>query len=66
VTRLVLINGAPGSGKLTVAHRLAQDHPLDLALDIDVVEHPLGQWRADMTTACRHARRLALGLSVPR
>ena len=59
---LVLINGAPGSGKSTVAHRLAQDEPFALALDVDVIKHSLGQWRADMTAAGRHARRLALAV----
>jgi predicted kinase len=57
-----LVNGAPGSGKSTVAHRLAQGRPLDLALDIDVIKHSLGQWDADMTAAGYQARRLALAL----
>ncbi|HZC71792.1 MAG TPA: AAA family ATPase [Jatrophihabitans sp.] len=62
MARLVLINGAPGSGKSTIAHRLAQDGPLDLALDVDVIKHSLGQWDADMTAAGYHARRLTLAV----
>lgn len=59
---MVLINGAPGTGKSTVAHQLAQDRPLDLALDLDVLKHSLGQWDADMIAAGYHARRLALAV----
>jgi predicted kinase len=62
VAHLVLINGAPGSGKSTVAHRLAQDRPLDLALDVDIIKHSLGQWDTDMTAAGYQARRLALAI----
>jgi 2-phosphoglycerate kinase len=49
--RLILINGAPGTGKSTIAHRLAQGAPLDLTLDLDMIKHSLGQRHADMTAA---------------
>jgi predicted kinase len=62
VARVILINGAPGTGKSTIAHQLAQDRPLDLALDLDVLKHSLGQWDADMTAAGYHARRLGLAV----
>jgi hypothetical protein len=62
VARVVLIKGAPGSGKSTVAHRLAQARPLDLALDVDVIEHSFGRWDADMAAAGHHARRPALAV----
>jgi predicted kinase len=42
--RLVLINGAPSSGKSTLAKRYVEDHPLTLALDIDVVRAMQGRW----------------------
>ena len=42
VAMLVLVNGAPGSGKSTLARRFAQEHPLTLALDIDIVRGMLG------------------------
>ncbi|MEA2641197.1 MAG: P-loop Nucleotide Kinase3, partial [Chloroflexota bacterium] len=34
--RLVLINGAPGSGKSTMAQTLAEGEAMTLALDVDV------------------------------
>lgn len=60
---MVLINGVPGSGKSTLAQLLAQDKPLDLALDVDAVKHSLGRWDLDMTAAGYHARRLALAVA---
>jgi adenylate kinase family enzyme len=62
VARVILINGAPGTGKSTIAHQLAQATPHDLALDLDLLKHSLGQWDADMTAAGYQARRLALGV----
>jgi len=63
MSRLVLINGAPGSGKSTVAYALAQDRPLTLALDVDALKHALGRWDADPSSSGRHARRLSLALA---
>jgi predicted kinase len=60
VTRTVLINGVPGSGKSTVAQLLARGTPMALALDIDGIKHALGQWESDPTGAGRQARRIAL------
>lgn len=60
---MVFINGAPGTGKSTLAQRLAEATPMALALDVDVVKHSLGQWRADPTAAGNHARRLALAMA---
>jgi predicted kinase len=47
MARLVLINGAPGSGKSTLARMYVDQHPLVLALDIDVVRAMLGRWLDD-------------------
>lgn len=44
MARLVLINGAPASGKSTLAQMYVDEHPLTLALDIDVVRAMLGRW----------------------
>src|SRR5215204_4906861 len=63
MTRLVLINGAPGSGKSTIAHALAQDKPITLAVDIDGLKHSLGRWDEDPATSGLHARRLTLALA---
>jgi predicted kinase len=62
MARLVLINGAPGAGKSSVAHALAQDTPMMLALDIDAIKHALGSWEEDPVASGLHARRLSLGL----
>jgi predicted kinase len=63
MARLILINGAPGSGKSTIAHALAQDTPMTLALDIDGIKHALGRWQEDPVAAGLHARRLAWALT---
>ena len=57
--RLVLLNGAPGSGKSTQASLLAAVHPMMLALDIDRLKHALGLWDDDPTESGLQARRLA-------
>jgi predicted kinase len=68
--RLVLVNGAPGSGKSTVARALAERASdagvggLALALDVDQLKHALGGWERDPTTSGLHARRLALALAA--
>lgn len=61
--RLVLINGAPGSGKSTMAQALAQDRAMTLALDVDAIKHSLGRWERDPTASGLHARRLTLALA---
>ena len=63
MTRLVLINGAPGSGKSTIASALAQDSPLAFALDVDSIKHSLGRWDDDPTASGLHARRLSIALA---
>jgi predicted kinase len=60
---LVLINGAPGSGKSTIADALAQDKPMTLALDVDGIKHSLGRWDEDPLASGLHARRLTLSLA---
>lgn len=60
---LLLLNGAPGSGKSTVAARMAARRPLTLALDIDSLKHALGGWDRDLHTSGLQARRLALALA---
>lgn len=62
MARLILVNGAPGTGKSTLARRYAQEHPLTLALDIDLVRSLLGGWRDHPSDAGRMARRLAMAM----
>ncbi|MFJ4163920.1 AAA family ATPase [Microbacterium sp. NPDC089698] len=62
MARVVLINGAPGSGKSTVAQMLSAQSRMAMALDIDQIKHSLGGWEDDSFSSGLHARRLALAL----
>jgi len=61
--RLVLINGAPGSGKSSMAQALAKEEVMALALDVDGIKHSLGLWDEDPSASGLHARRLSLALA---
>lgn len=63
MSRLVLINGLPGSGKSSLARRYAQDHPLTLVLDIDIVRGLLGAWMQEPAQSGLLARDLALAMA---
>jgi hypothetical protein len=62
MARLVLINGAPGSGESTLADAVAPEVPMTLALDVDGIRHSLGRWGEDPVSSGLHARRLGLTL----
>jgi predicted kinase len=62
MAHLVLINGAPGAGKSTMAGALAQDQSLTLAVDVDAIKHSLGRWDEDASASGLQARRLSLAL----
>jgi predicted kinase len=59
---LLVINGAPAVGKTTLAHRYADDHPLALVVDVDLVRTHLGGWR-EREESKSVARDLAVELS---
>ncbi|MCA9860138.1 MAG: AAA family ATPase, partial [Thermomicrobiales bacterium] len=59
---LILINGAPGSGKSTLGRLLVDERPLALLLDIDTLRGQLGCWDDDPGTAGLTARRLAIAM----
>lgn len=59
MARLILLNGLPASGKSTLARRYAEQHPLMLVLDIDVVRGLLGAWIEQPDQSGVLARRLA-------
>jgi predicted kinase len=60
---LLLLNGAPGVGKTTLARRWVEDHPLALCLDIDVVRGLLGRWRDYEGASGLLARDLAVDMA---
>ncbi|HVX08087.1 AAA family ATPase [Humibacter sp.] len=60
---LILINGAPGSGKSSLASAVAREKALTLALDVDVLKHALERWDEDAVRSGLQARRLAVALT---
>jgi predicted kinase len=42
---LLVINGAPAVGKSTLARRYADDHPLALVVEVDLLRTHLGSWQ---------------------
>lgn len=63
MARLILVNGAPSTGKSTLARRYADDHPLTLDLDLDVVRSLLGSWLSAWSDAGVLTRRMALEMA---
>lgn len=41
---LLVLNGAPGVGKSTLADRYADEHALSLVIDVDAIRQQLGRW----------------------
>ena len=63
MSRLIFLNGAPGSGKSTLTRRLVDSRPLALLLDVDTLRGQLGAWRDDPGAAGLAARRIALEMA---
>lgn len=63
MVRLVLINGAPASGKSTLARLLAEEQALTLVIDLDSIRGSLGRWAEDPVAAGRTARSLGLAMA---
>lgn len=61
--RLVLINGAPGSGTSTMAALLAGRLPDALVIDVDRIRRSLPEWAFDHLAAGRLARSQAVDAS---
>ena len=60
---LILLNGAPGVGKSTVAELLVDRMPLALNLDIDLVRRQLGRWVDAPGDAGLAARDLSIAMA---
>jgi predicted kinase len=58
--RLIHLNGAPGVGKSTLAHRYGEDHPGTLVCDIDVLRTMVAGWQDDFYGAGALIRTVAL------
>ncbi len=58
--RLVLLNGAPGLGKSTLARLYADRHPMTFCCDVDVLRSLVGAWEEDRGQAGLLARRFAV------
>lgn len=58
--RLILLNGAPGLGKSTLARLWADRHPMTLCCDVDVLRSLVGGWQGDRAQAGRLARAFAV------
>jgi predicted kinase len=63
VSRLILVNGLPGSGKSALGRRYLDDHQLALALDIDVIRSMLGRSLEEPTMSGLAARDLARAMA---
>jgi predicted kinase len=62
VRRLILLNGAPGAGKSTLAHLYVEHHPGTLCLDVDVLRTMVGGWADDYAGTGALVRPAALAL----
>lgn len=58
-SKLIILSGPLGSGKSTLAKEYAQNHPLSLALDIDIIREMIGSWRELPEESAANTKKLA-------
>ena len=64
MARLVLINGAPGVGKSTLAMRYGDAHPGTLVLEIDTMRTMVAGWQRDVVGVGERIRSTALAAAT--
>ncbi len=57
--KLIIINGALGVGKTTLAERYASGHPLTLQIDIDEVRRHISFWREEKEISGTLSKQIA-------
>ena len=57
--KLIIINGALGVGKTTLAERYASKHPLTLQIDIDEVRRKMSFWREEKEMSGMLSKQIA-------
>jgi chloramphenicol 3-O-phosphotransferase len=50
IVRLILVNGAPASGKSTLARRYVDDHDQAVLVEVDTLRMTLPNWEQDEAT----------------
>ncbi|HUD03374.1 MAG TPA: AAA family ATPase [Patescibacteria group bacterium] len=60
---LIVINGACGSGKTTLAQKYADNHPLTLCLNIDDVWKSLSYYRENRPQSAHLAKQIAIEMT---
>lgn len=61
--KLIILNGAPGVGKSTLAEKYAGMHPLTLALDVDVIRRFISHYREQAQVSGKLSKNLALEMA---
>ena len=56
IARLILINGAPASGKSTLARRYVDDYDGTALVEVDTLQMTLPNWEQDEATRLAAAR----------
>ena len=60
---LIVLNGAPGVGKSTLAEKYADMHPLTLKLDVDVIRRFISDYREQFQASGKLSKTLALEMA---